>query len=88
MNDKSIATFDSDGGEALIGTNLLDCHREPSRTQVAQMLAKELSNTYTIQKKGVKKIIIQTPWYQDGKFAGLVELSVEIPEEMPHFVRR
>lgn len=32
-------------------------------------------------------MIYQSPWYKDGKFAGLVELSIEIPTEMAHFVR-
>ena len=45
------------------------------------------TNVYTIEKKGVKKLIYQTPWYHDGAFAGLVELGLEIPAEMPHFVR-
>jgi len=36
----------------------------------------------------VKKLIYQGPWFQDGKYGGLVELSLEIPMEMPHFVRQ
>ena len=35
MNEKAVSTFESDGGAALIGTNLLACHPEPARTQVA-----------------------------------------------------
>jgi hypothetical protein len=27
------------------------------------------------------------PWYRDGVFAGVVELSVPIPDELPHFDR-
>ena len=26
-------------------------------------------------------------WYQDGKFAGVVELSIPIPDKLPHFDR-
>ena len=44
-------------------------------------------NVYTI-KKEVKKLIYQTPWYADGQYAGFVELSVEIPFDMPHFIRQ
>ena len=37
----------------------------------------------------VKKLIYQTPWYkEDGTFGGLIEYSIEIPFEMPHFVRQ
>ena len=44
-------------------------------------------NIYTIEKKGIKKLIYQAPWFQDGQLAGLVELSLEIPFDMPHFLR-
>jgi hypothetical protein len=27
------------------------------------------------------------PWYQDGEFAGVVEISIPIPDELPHFDR-
>ena len=39
MNDKSARTFEADGGRALVGTNLLGCHPEPSRSLVADLLA-------------------------------------------------
>ena len=87
MNDKSIVTFQADGGAALIGTNLLDCHPEPSRTQLAGLLKDGKVNAYTIEKNGKKKLIYQTPWSVDGVYRGLVELSLEIPFDMPHFVR-
>ena len=50
------------------------------------MSARE-KNVYTIEKNGVKKMIFQSPWYKDGIYAGFVELSLEIPFEMPHFIR-
>ncbi len=87
MNDKSCLTFADDGGEKLIGTNLLDCHPEPARTKVADLLKSGKPNIYTIEKAGVKKLIYQSPWYENGKYAGFVEISLPIPREMPHFVR-
>ncbi len=87
MNDKAAGTFEKDGGYALIGKNLLDCHPEPARSKVEQLLSTHEKNVYTIEKNGVKKLIYQSPWYKDGKYAGLVELSLEIPFEMPHFIR-
>ena len=39
MNDLAAAAFEKDGGRRLVGANLLDCHPEPSRTQVREMLA-------------------------------------------------
>ncbi len=87
MNDKAIETFQAEGGAALIGTNVLDCHPEPARRKLKHLLETRQSNVYTIEKRGVKKLIYQTPWYQDGQYGGLVEVSLEIPAAMPHFVR-
>jgi transcriptional regulator with PAS, ATPase and Fis domain len=87
MNDKSARTFEGDGGAALIGSNLLSCHPEPSRSRLKELLATECRNIYTVEKKGVKKLIYQSPWYEKGVYSGFVELSLEIPFEIPHFVR-
>jgi len=87
MNDRSAVTFASDGGAELIGKNSLACHPEPSRSKLRQLLREQQANLYTIEKAGVKKLIAQIPWYRDGKFSGMVELAIEIPAEMPHFVR-
>lgn len=87
MNQRAEETFRADGGRQLIGTNALDCHPEPARTRMAQLLETGQKNVYTIQKNGVKKLIYQSPWYQDGQYAGFVELSLEIPVELPHFIR-
>jgi transcriptional regulator with PAS, ATPase and Fis domain len=86
MNQKAVSSF-AEGGAALIGTNLLDCHPEPARTKLVEMLNSGLSNIYTIQKSGMKKLIYQSPWFVDGAYAGFVELSLPIPESMPHFNR-
>ena len=87
MNDRACATFAEDGGADLIGTNLLGCHPEPARTKVVNLLKSGMANIYTIQKDGIKKLIYQSPWYEDGEYAGFVELSLPLPDEMPHFVR-
>ncbi len=87
MNDRANEAFESDGGADLIGRNVLDCHPEPARSQLKQMLQARQRNTYTIEKNGRRKLICQMPWYTDGAYGGLVELALEIPAEMPHFVR-
>ena len=51
------------------------------------LLASQQPNAYTIEKSGVKKLIYQAPWFKGGEFQGLVELSLPIPFDMPHFVR-
>ena len=87
MNDRSAEGFAKDGGAGLVGKNVLDCHPEPSRTKLKGMMAAGRANVYTIQKGGKKKLIFQSPWYDGGRYAGFVELSVEIPWDMPHFNR-
>lgn len=87
MNARSIELFADYGGAELIGRNLLDCHPEPSRTKLRELLAGEKPNIYTTEKRGVKRLIYQSPWYKGGQYAGLVELGLEIPFELPHFVR-
>lgn len=85
MNEKSRATFASHGD--LIGHNMFECHSPQSQTKIRELMATDGTNSYTIQKNGVKKMIYQTTWKRDGKVAGLVEISMVIPEEMPHYVR-
>lgn len=84
MNDKSQKTNHGD----LVGQNVLDCHPEPARTKLVQLMEEHATNVYTIEKNGVKKLIYQTPWYENGEFMGLVEFSLEIPFEMPHYIRK
>jgi transcriptional regulator with PAS, ATPase and Fis domain len=88
LNDKAAQGFVSDGGQDLVGKQVLDCHPEPSRSKLRAMLEMRNPNVYTIEKRGVKKLIYQTPWYRDGQYAGFVELSLEIPAQMPHFMRQ
>jgi len=87
MNKKSIETFANDGGEKLIGESLFGCHNPASNEIIRNILATGNPNTYTIEKKGKKKLIYQTPWFRDGIVAGLIELSIVLPENLPHFNR-
>ena len=72
MNEKARATYIRHGN--LIGSNLFGCHEGGS-------------NAYTIEKQGVRKMIYQTAWRTGDKVGGLVEISMEIPAEMPHYIR-
>ncbi len=87
MNPASIATFAADGGARLIGTNVLDCHPEPARSKLASMYKERKPNHYTINKNGRKKIIHQIPLFKENEFQGFVEISIPIPDTLPHFDR-
>lgn len=69
------------------GKNMMGCHNERSQQIIKHMLSAAATNVYTISKKGKKKLIYQTPWYENGVVKGLVEYSMVIPEEMPHYDR-
>jgi transcriptional regulator with PAS, ATPase and Fis domain len=87
MNKKSCTTFEKYGASDLIGKNVLNCHPKPAKSMLAAMLINESTNAYTIEKKGIKKMIYQTPWYENNEYMGYVELSLVIPIEMKHFKR-
>jgi transcriptional regulator with PAS, ATPase and Fis domain len=87
MNAASARTFEKDGGKKLIGKNVMSCHPEKAQVKLRDIMDNRRTNVYTIEKAGVKKLIYQAPWYRSGKYGGVIELAIEIPFEMPHFVR-
>ncbi|MCU0661665.1 MAG: PAS sensor protein [Myxococcota bacterium] len=87
MNDKAALTFSKWGGSQLVGQSVLPCHSPRSRESIEALLRTGGANTYTIEKAGARKLIHQCAWTKDGQVAGLVELSIELPEHMPHHVR-
>lgn len=88
MNERSRATFANRGGAALIGRNLMEFHNDNSKTIIRRLLAEGGTNAYTIEKEGLHKMIYQSAWRDEsGRVAGLVEISMVIPAELPHFIR-
>jgi transcriptional regulator with PAS, ATPase and Fis domain len=87
MNDRAADGFQDQGGEKLIGTNLLECHPEDARLKLEQLMKTRKLNVYTVEKHGVRKLIYQSPWYDKGEYSGFVEISLVIPEQIPHIVR-
>ena len=87
MNDASGVLFKSDGGMNLLGSNVLDCHPDTAIGKLEGMLNQQTANAYFSTEKGVKRFFFQSPWYRDGRFKGLIEISFEVPETIPHFLR-
>ena len=87
MNKSAITQFQKYGGDSLLGESLIDCHPEPSRIKLMEMLAKPLENIYTTEKNGVKKIIVQKPWMVKDVFSGLIEISFILPSDMKNHSR-
>lgn len=87
MNQYSIQQFEKYGGVTLLGSSLIDCHPEPSRTKLKEMLEEQSENIYTTEKDGVKTMIVQTPWKENGIFCGLVEISFQFDSDLPNYLR-
>jgi hypothetical protein len=87
MNDRAAEDLASYGGRALVGKNIFACHPPPSNRKLARLLKSRRTNLYTIEKRGVRKLILQVPWFRGGAYAGHAELSVVLPKRIPHFVR-
>jgi hypothetical protein len=87
MNEKAGKAFEAQGGLNLVGTNLGSCHKPESVEKLRGILGSARPNVYTISKNGVKKLIWQGPWEKDGKISGLVEISIPLPDFIPHYDR-
>jgi transcriptional regulator with PAS, ATPase and Fis domain len=85
MNDAASKGFEKWGGrDALIGKSLKDCHMESSWQTILGMMSSGSKNVYTTEKAGVKKLILQSPWYEGETCAGTVEISFEVPFDIPN----
>lgn len=82
MNDKSKCVFSD-----MVGKNMMSCHKQSSQETIKRLIAEKQTNVYTIQKGDVRKMIYQTPWYVEGEIKGLIEYSIVLPDEMPHYQR-
>ena len=87
MNDLAAETFSNDGGYNLIGKNLSGCHSKNSNDKIKEILKTGIPNVYSIEKNGKKKLIYQAPQIENKEITGIVELSIEIPFDMPHHIR-
>ena len=57
MNDKAASIF----SETQLGDNLMQCHTQSSNEIINTLKKENKTNTYTINKNGIKKLIHQTP---------------------------
>lgn len=87
LNEKAASNFKKYGGYELIGQNLFDCHNAASCEKIKKMLMKPTINVYTTQNEEKRQLIYQTPWHEDGKFMGLVEVVLDLPFDIPNYLR-
>lgn len=87
MNKASAEAFENYGGRDLIGKDLFDCHPPTAHEKLRSLYENAEPNVYTTEKHGQKKLIYQTPIYEGDILIGVVELSLPLPAEVPHFKR-
>ena len=87
MNEKAAEVNEEAGGRALVGTSLMDCHPPDAQRKLRKVMSSGKPNAYTVEKKGVKKMVYQSHWKRNGRVAGLVELYFELPRDVPRHVR-
>lgn len=87
MNDAAAEHLEDDGGRALIGQQVLDCHPGESRAMLDEMLATQRPHIYTVEKDGQRKQVYHEPWYENGVYRGFVEIVMPLPADMPHIKR-
>jgi len=87
MNDMAAEATADDGGRALIGKSLMDCHPPKAREFLKEVMTSGRPNVYTVEKRGVKKMVYQSHWKKGGRLGGLVEVTFVLPKDIPHHVR-
>lgn len=87
MNRKIADYFESKGGKKLIGSNLFDCHGKSSGAQIHALMVKEKTHIYIAEENGERELVIHAPWYQQGEFSGLVEITVPLEGDINEIKR-
>ena len=87
MNDRSLQVLRRTEAQPSCARASLIAIPRPPAPRPWNSTSEKLPITTPSRKKGQKKIIHQIPWTQDGAFAGFVEISIPIPDELPHFDR-
>ncbi len=87
MNTREAALLADMGGEENLGKNIYDCHNALSCAMLDEMLSQQKGEVYTVEENGKTELVIHAPWYQDGRFSGLVEIVLELGGPIPHIRR-
>ena len=84
MNDMAAAIFARSGGRELIGKNMMECHPPQAQEKIKTLLQTQQPHCYTVEQRGVKTLLYQAPWKENGKFMGFVEFILVLPDVVPH----
>ncbi len=82
LNEQAVKQYRAQGGLELIGRSVFDCHPEPARTKVRELMAAQRQNLYFSGKEGQRKIVFQSPWYLGEEYAGFLDITIDLPPEI------
>jgi transcriptional regulator with PAS, ATPase and Fis domain len=78
LNKQISEYFSSMGGKKLIGSNLFDCHGQTSGQEIHHLMEMKEANVYIAEENGGRELVIHSPWFIEGEFAGLVEITLPL----------
>jgi len=87
MTDRAAKSFAEGGHPDLVGAPVMDCHPDWAKLKLKALIDGRRTNVYTVTKGGRKKLVFQAPWTIGGEYAGYLDMTLELPEDMPHFDR-
>jgi transcriptional regulator with PAS, ATPase and Fis domain len=82
LNKQIAEYFSSTGGKKLIGSNLFDCHGQTSGQEIRHLMTNKEASVYITEVDGDRELVIHSPWFKEGEFAGLVEITLPLKGEI------
>lgn len=82
LNKQIAEYFSSTGGKKLIGTNLFDCHGQMSGEEIRHLMKQKMTDVYIAEENGGHELVIHSPWFNKGEYAGLVEITLPLEGEI------
>lgn len=82
LNEQAVKQYQAKGGLELIGRSVFDCHPEPARTKLRELMASRRQNLYFSEQEGQRKIVFQSPWYVGEEYAGFLDITIDLPPEI------
>jgi len=87
MNPAAHRRYSRQGGLALIGTSLLNCHPEHAQRRILNLLADDATNSSIVEAGGKATLLHQATWHDQGAVAGLIEFCIPLPADLLRYAR-
>jgi hypothetical protein len=84
MNARSRKSFEADGGAALVGTSVFECHPEPARTKTLELFEGRAPNHYT-KSPGTVTAPSPASWRSRSRFRMRCRISTATDTRPPPY---